>query len=203
MGADMQTEQENCWAISGQIKKYRGSLKLSQEELAEKVYVSRQSISNWENGKNYPDIHSLLLLSTLFNVSLDQLMKGDIEMMEQEIKEAEIQKLNRCSMIYAILLVATVVSAVPLASWLGLYAFIPWGILFAVTMFFALKAERIKKENDIYTFKEITAFMQGRRLDEIEQWQEQGKRPYQKVLLALFCGIAALLICLVLGYIFI
>lgn len=161
MGADTQTEQENCWAVSGQIKKYRGSLKLSQEELAEKVYVSRQSISNWENGKNYPDIHSLLLLSTLFNVSLDQLIKGDVEMMEQ------------------------------------------WGILFAVTLFFALKAERIKKDNDIYTYKEITAFMQGRRLDEMEQWQEQGKRPYQKVLLALFCSIAALLICLVLGYIFI
>lgn len=47
--------------ISAQIKKYRAALQLSQEELAEKIYVSRQTISNWETEKNYPDIHSLLL----------------------------------------------------------------------------------------------------------------------------------------------
>ena len=64
--------------LSNQIKKYRTELKLSQEELAEKIYVRRQTISNWENEKNYPDIHSLLLLSSLFNISLDELIKGDI-----------------------------------------------------------------------------------------------------------------------------
>ena len=37
-------------------------MNLSQEELAEKIYVTRQTISNWENDKSYPDIHSLLLL---------------------------------------------------------------------------------------------------------------------------------------------
>ena len=57
--------------ISKQIKKYRLNSKLSQEDLAEKVFVTRQTISNWENGKNYPDINSLVLLSTLFGVSLD------------------------------------------------------------------------------------------------------------------------------------
>ena len=57
---------------------------ISQEELAEKVYVSRQTVSNWETGKNYPDIHSVLLLSSVFNVSLDQLIKGDVEIMKKE-----------------------------------------------------------------------------------------------------------------------
>ena len=65
--------------LNEQIKKYRTEMNLSQEELAEKIYVTRQSISNWENGKNYPDIHSLLLLSSLFGISLDQLVKGDID----------------------------------------------------------------------------------------------------------------------------
>ena len=73
--------------LSIQIKKYRTDLHLSQEELAEKVYVTRQTISNWENEKSYPDIHSLLLLSSLFNVSLDQLIKGDIEKMKEIIAE--------------------------------------------------------------------------------------------------------------------
>ena len=62
--------------IGKQIKKYRTEMKLSQEELAEKIFVSRQTISNWENNKNYPDVKSLLLLSSLFSVSLDILIKG-------------------------------------------------------------------------------------------------------------------------------
>ena len=78
--------------ISTQIKKYRNTMELSQEELAEKIYVTRQTISNWENGKSYPDIHSLLLLSSLFNVSLDQLIKGDIEIMKNDITTAEVVK---------------------------------------------------------------------------------------------------------------
>ena len=53
----------NYMELSIQIKKYRTELHLSQEELAEKVYVTRQTISNWENEKSYPDIHSLLLSS--------------------------------------------------------------------------------------------------------------------------------------------
>ena len=64
--------------IGSQIKKYREQLKISQEELADKVFVSRQTISNWENNKNYPDIKSLSLLSYIFNVSIDDFIKGDI-----------------------------------------------------------------------------------------------------------------------------
>lgn len=58
--------------LSHQIKKYHKQLAFSQEELAEKLYVSRQTISNWENERSYPDIHNLLLLSVLFDVSLDE-----------------------------------------------------------------------------------------------------------------------------------
>ena len=65
--------------LHAQIKKYRANMKLSQEELADRVFVTRQTISNWENGKSYPDINSLLLLSQVFDISLDQLIKGDID----------------------------------------------------------------------------------------------------------------------------
>lgn len=187
--------------VGEQIKKYRGMLNLSQEELAEKIYVSRQSISNWETGRNYPDIHSLLLLSSLFNVSLDQLIKGDVEIMEKEIKEDEIRKLNRTGMIYGILLVASVVSAVPFSMWLGFYAFIPWGVLMGITLFFAFKVERIKKDNDIHTYKEITAFMEGRRLDGMERQQEKGKHPYQMFLYFVGSGVIAFVVCQLLSWI--
>lgn len=61
--------------LGHQIKYYRQRDYLSQESLAEKLYVSRQTISNWENDKSYPDIHNLLMLSSLFDVSLDDLVK--------------------------------------------------------------------------------------------------------------------------------
>lgn len=52
--------------LGKQIRKYRKEQSLSQDELAEKVYVSRQTISNWENDKSYPDVNSLILLSEVF-----------------------------------------------------------------------------------------------------------------------------------------
>ena len=131
--------------LNEQIKKYRTEMNLSQEELAEKIYVTRQSVSNWENGKTYPDIHSLLLLSSLFGISLDQLVKGDIEIMKKEIKEAEIIKMKRYGRTYALMLITTAVSAVPLIMWLGVWAFIPWGIIWAISMYFAYKVEKVKK----------------------------------------------------------
>ena len=71
--------------LGKQIKKHRMAAQLSQEELADRVYVSRQTISNWENDKSYPDVNSLVLLSETFQVSLDKLIKGDIDVMKKVI----------------------------------------------------------------------------------------------------------------------
>ncbi len=75
--------------LSAQIKKHRNALALSQEQLAEKIFVTHQSVSNWENNKTYPDIKSLLMLSELFGISIDELIKGDVNMMKREISEQE------------------------------------------------------------------------------------------------------------------
>lgn len=155
---------------------------ISQEELAEKVYVSRQTISNWETGKNYPDIHSALMLSSVFNISLDQLIKGDVEIMKKEITKIEIKKLKKYGSIYGILLIMAVVSFVPLIALMDLYGLIPWIMLYAVAVYFAFKADKVKKDNRLSTYKEIVAFMDGKQLDELEQQREIGKRPYQTVL---------------------
>lgn len=180
-----------------QIKKYRTSLNLSQEELAEKVYVTRQTISNWENNKSYPDIHSLLLLSSLFNISLDQLIKGDIKIMKEEINKSELQKFNRYGVIFCLLLVILSISAVPLSVFLGYYGLAVTGILFVITMYFAQKIEKYKKSNDIQAYKEILFFTEGKRLDEIEKAQEYAKRPYQTILYVLVCAGIAFVICVV------
>ena len=57
--------------LGKQIKNYRMIFNYSQEQLAEKTFVSRQTISNWETSKSYPDIQSLLSLSSIFGTSLD------------------------------------------------------------------------------------------------------------------------------------
>lgn len=169
-------------------------MNLSQEELAEKIYVTRQTISNWENNKSYPDIHSLLLLSSIFNISLDQLVKGDVKIMQEEINKEELRKFNQYGVILTPLLILVTVSPVPLVVFLGYYGLIAFGILFVVAMYFAIKIEKYKKNNNIQTYREIMAFVEGKRLDEIEKAKEYEKRPYQKVLSALIGGIVAFLI---------
>ena len=185
--------------LNAQIKKYRTELNLSQEELAEKVYVTRQTISNWENEKSYPDIHSLLLLSSLFNVSLDQLIKGDIETMKEIINEQDKKEFNHYGSIFSLHFLILILSAAPLFMWLKLYALLPLGVMFAITMFWALKVEKIKKKNDVQTYKEIVAFCEGKKLDEIHKMVEAGKRPYQNVLKVVISAVVTATVCFLIG----
>ena len=62
--------------IGTKIKNARTSANLTQEQVAEALDVSRQTVSNWENEKTYPDIVSVIKMSDLYNISLDHLLKG-------------------------------------------------------------------------------------------------------------------------------
>ena len=171
--------------IGNRIKLHRASLNLSQEELAEQVYVTRQTLSNWENGKTYPDINSLLRLSGVFGVTLDELVKGDIPKMKEQIKQSDIIEFKRASYILTVMYLVMVVSALPLWSYLKITGIVIWGIWTAASLLYAFHVEKLKKRHNIQTYKEIQAFMDGTRLDELETAVEKGKRPYQKILLTL------------------
>lgn len=186
--------------LGKQIKKHRQEVQLSQEKLADRVYVSRQTISTWENDKSYPDVNSLVLLSEIFQISLDNLIKGDIEVMKDVIQKEEIVKMNRYGKIYTIMLIVTVVSAVPLFMWLGVWAFIPWGIIWALSMYFAFQVEKVKKDNDVQTYKEIVAFSEGKLLDDIQKQREIGKRPYQKIFLVIGSALITFVVCVLIGF---
>ena len=183
-----------------QIKKLRQEAQLSQEELAERIYVSRQTISNWENDKSYPDVNSLVLLSETFQISLDKLIKGDIEVMKDVIQKEEIEKMNRYGGIYTMMLIASAVSAVPLFMLLGVWALIPWGIIWGIAMYFAFMLEKIKKDNDVQTYKEIVAFSEGKLLDDIQKQCEIGKRPYQKILLVIGSMLITFTVCVLISF---
>ena len=66
--------------IGSKIKAARIEKKLTQEQVAELLGVSRQTISNWENEKSYPDIISVIKMSECYNISLDYLLKGEEKM---------------------------------------------------------------------------------------------------------------------------
>lgn len=68
------------------VKKKRLEFKMTQEELAQTLFVSRPLISKWENGKSYPDLDQLIQLSDLFDISLDELMRGDSTMVKEKDK---------------------------------------------------------------------------------------------------------------------
>ena len=63
-----------------QIKRLRKENNLTQEEMAKKLNVTRQAISNWENNRNLPDFEMIILIAETFDVSLDELILGDKKM---------------------------------------------------------------------------------------------------------------------------
>ena len=176
------------------IRKYRTEANISQEELADKVFVSLQTISNWENNKSYPDIKSLVLMSEIFRVSLDQLIKGDLEKMKQEIDAQEYTKFQKDSNIFAGLFIALLILPIPLAELFGWFGIAVYAMVFTIAMVYAIRVERYKKKYNIQTYKEIVAFTEGKTLDQLEKAREEGKRPYQKFLLAVCSGILTLLV---------
>lgn len=183
--------------LGNKIKEYRLVLKLTQDDLAEKMYVSRQTISNWENDKSYPDIHSLILFSELVGVSLDQLVKGDIETMERNMSETEAKKLKKYRLVFGILIVLLIGLAIPLYLRLGRYACIPFGILFVATMLFGLRIEEKEKENEIEKYKEIISLSEGKKLDEIVKQRKDAQSPFRKLLICLTILTVTAIACIV------
>lgn len=172
--ANLESEGAIKMNLSKQIKKYRTRERFSQEELAEKLYVSRQTISNWENERSYPDIHNLLLMSVLFNVSLDDLVKGDIEMMKNEL-ELEIAKLNKWTISMATFMLLGVISIGPMMNWFGTKGLLVSFVLIVFSFYSTYKVENVKKKHDLKTYKEILAFQEGRQLTDDEKGEERKK----------------------------
>lgn len=99
--------------IEKKLKDIREKAGLTQEQLAEAIMVSRQTISNWENGKSLPDIISIIKLSELYKISVDELLKGDLKMQEKIKKDVNIAETNK-----KVILVTTIITLISLAIYL-------------------------------------------------------------------------------------
>lgn len=183
--------------LGKQIRKYRKEQSLSQDELAEKVYVSRQTISNWENDKSYPDVNSLILLSEVFHTSIDNLIKGDVEVMKEQVKNEDRKEFEKISRIFSVLFLAMMITPIPLIHYLKYAGIAIWALLAVVTLYFSFIVEKKKKQFDIQTYREIIAFMEGEKLDEIAKAREEGKTTYQKILLSVGAAVVTLVLAII------
>ena len=167
--------------VGTRIKEHRTRLGLSQDDLAQRIYVSRQTISSWENDKTYPDVQSLLILTQVFGTTVDDLIKGDVEAMTKTI-DNDVRLMKRLSLVMlgfiVLMLAALVWMCVQLTVWGWSFAqavptivlvFVLWG----VAMFAALWAEKVKKRHDLVAYSELVAFCNG---EPVERDTEQRRR---------------------------
>ncbi|MDM5426486.1 helix-turn-helix domain-containing protein [Bacillus mycoides] len=75
--------------FSERLKEEREKRNWSQNDLAEKIHVSRQSVSKWETGKNYPSIEIIIHLSDLFGITIDELLRSDEELTQKVIEDSK------------------------------------------------------------------------------------------------------------------
>ncbi len=183
--------------LGKQIKLYRERNGMSQEKLAEKIYVSRQSISNWENERSYPDIHNILQLSVLFNVSLDELVKGDVDMMKNEVERNKLNFWGKGMITGMILMPLSIAPAVKILDLWGLL--IP--LFFSIIMFVsAIQAEKLKKKHNIQTYSEILAYMENKEVNK-EKLKKEKQIISQSNILMVFVSAFVTLLLIGAGYI--
>lgn len=126
--------------LGNNIQKIRKEAHLSQEEFAELFQVSRQTISNWENSKSYPDLETIVKISDSFQISLDILLKEDLIMVKTFDKEVKSTKK------YARVLLAIGIIFVLLVGSFGIYS----GIYFHTKNKLEKNFEKQLKENHFY-----------------------------------------------------
>ena len=78
--------------IGEQINNLRKQHGLSQDDFANLFNVSRQTISNWENGKSYPDLEMIIKVSDYFKISIDELLKNDVQTVKKIDNEKKAKK---------------------------------------------------------------------------------------------------------------
>ncbi|MGB2532137.1 helix-turn-helix domain-containing protein [Leuconostoc suionicum] len=141
------------------LKKSRLEKGLTQEQVAQNLYVTRQTISGWENEISYPDIINLIKLSDYYQVSLDTLLKEDRGMREY-MEKKEVTKSLRP--VYNMLMFTDLLLIVLLIS--NIMDFIKLGILFIPTLFLVLFT--------VYALNRLKSFDSSSSLGLTYEWQK-------------------------------
>ena len=116
--------------LGEQIKTRRSELNMSQEELAGKLSVTRSAVSNWETGKNYPDLQTIVDISAELNISLDILLKGDRKVVEKITKDTNENLIlrSKVKILIGVIVVLCIAGVIALCTFNYLYkqSYIPY-----------------------------------------------------------------------------
>lgn len=141
--------------VADKIKNARIQKGYTQEQVAENLLVSRQTISNWENGKSLPDIMSIIKMSELYELSLDEMMKGDkalLKKVERDVgavkAEKKLIKFAWISIVIAIILMilGEIIEGNPFIDFMN--GALPWillGLMFLFAILYLNKEEKDKE----------------------------------------------------------
>ncbi len=158
------------------LKENRERIGISQEETARRIFVSRQTVSNWETGKTYPDVQSLLLLSSLFGVSIDELVKGDVRTMREVVSKDAVKMEQLAWAAILVFLLGVTCFIIICAVWHEpiFTSWIPTGFVIGIPILVAAsiitcicehRVDTIMKKHNLVAYAEISAFMEGEGVD--------------------------------------
>ena len=200
-GAAKSIERHGQMELSRQLKTRREEQGLSQDEVAKAIFVSRQTISNWETDKTYPDVQSLLLLSQLYDTSIDELVRGDAGRIQQVVeRDSRKMRLLSYGMIGFSLLAFLFLLGFSLAwpepssfarmSKVNIAGGVTFIVLYAIGFGMAIAIDRLKKKHDIVTYREIDRFLKGEIGEEPDSEGLARKHPALGVVVKLLGGAA-------------
>ncbi|MBK5447092.1 helix-turn-helix domain-containing protein [Peribacillus sp. TH24] len=142
--------------LGDKLKRLRKEHSYSQNQLADKLHVTAQAISKWENNKSVPDIINLVQLSDLYNVSLDYLIKSDKEL-QSKLSIDNIRLKTFKYFVLSIALVITIAIFILIKAQffmfqhgLGTWIFIGCTLLFIISVFLSLYCYIVKKNHFIF-----------------------------------------------------
>lgn len=92
--------------LSEKIKEIRKMQNLTQEQFAEKIFISRNAVAKWESDRGYPDIQNLITISEVFEISLDDLIKNDKKLKTKIILDSASKKWHILVIIYLIAIIS-------------------------------------------------------------------------------------------------
>lgn len=176
--------------IGNQIRERRARLGLSQDELAQKLYVSRVTISHWETGKTLPDVQSILLLANLFDTTIDELVRGDVDEMREMVKRSE-QRTKVFAVALAtvevIVITALAVTAVAGRDYLEPVLRLLLAVLVLAFSIAVLVARRGAGAEDAKSAADLLGAATG---DAVEAARESGASLGMRLVLQVFAGLA-------------
>ena len=176
--------------VGNQIRERRQALGLSQEELAQRLYVSRVTVSHWETGRTLPDVQSMLLLANLFGTTIDEMVRGDVDEMREMVKKDERRTRTLAAALAAVEVVvvtALVVTAVAGREYLEPVLRLLLAVLALAFSLAVLVARRGRGGEDARSAAELLGAATG---EPVEAARASGAALGMRVVLQVFAGLA-------------